>query len=92
MKSVLYNIGEDGVPNISLWVDVHLKDDGSREKFYIINGDWEGVYCKGSVYINYTRKTIDGFHVGYFCKETNILYKRGEDNTLEAIKEGKQYD
>ena len=56
LQSVLFNIGEGGVTHISLWVDGHLKDDGSKEKFYVINGDWYGVYCKGSIYVDFTKK------------------------------------
>lgn len=92
MKSVLYTLSEDGEPNMALWVDVYLKDDGSKEKFYVTNGDWEGVYCKGSIHINYTKRSIGGFNVGYFCEDTGTLYKRDEEFNLVAIKEGKDYD
>ena len=92
MKSVLYTLKEDGEPRIDLWVDVYLKDDGSKEEFYVLNGNWEGVYCKGSIYIKYTKRSIEGFNVGYFCEDTNTLYKRDEEFNLVAIKEGKSYD
>lgn len=92
MKSVLYTISGDGVPRIVLWVDVYLKDDGSKEKFYVFNGDWDGVYCKGSIYINYTKRSIEGYNVGYFCEDTDTLYKRDEEFNLVAIKEGKAHD
>ena len=84
MQSVLFNIGEDGTIRISLWVDDHLKDDGSREKFYVSNGDWHGVYCKGSIHIDFTNKDIYGYYVGYFCEVTDTLYKRDGDFLVEV--------